>query len=231
MDSRQLQYQESGGGNVLAKGSQDMGKTLLLVHTCRELVKNWGYTTEEIVGNVTLYGELSGSLTLKGEQLRDYLWRVIHVPYRHKIIIIDEIDTEFPARFFTDREQTEIATRLWHNKKLRNWFLYSEHLGRGTDVIFDLAANFELIPHGVNFTKNELEFTLINGLDLEISNEVATDIIATCSMYNRWELTENTEEDVKRVRPSILRKLKQQKKGKDFELESPFPLLNDELEV
>ena len=43
-----------------------------------------------------------------------------HKPYRNVWVVIDEIDSEFPARFFTDKEQTEIALRMWHASKLGN---------------------------------------------------------------------------------------------------------------
>ncbi len=141
-------YKPSGGGNYQARGSQDLGKTMWLVLMAKYLVTKGGYSALDGIGNLHLTGEwANGFTTLKGENLHQYLWDMTHKPYRHKWVIIDEIDSEFPARFFSSREQTEIALRMWHNFKLRNYFLYSSHLGRGSDLIWDLATNFEVLPH------------------------------------------------------------------------------------
>ena len=114
-------YQPSGGGVYHARGAESMGKTLWIAHFYRYLIDNKLYSPSEAVGNITLKGKYAqGYQTLKGDDLRQYLWDLTHKPYQHKIVIVDEADSEFPARFFTDKEQTEIALRLWHTAKLHN---------------------------------------------------------------------------------------------------------------
>lgn len=196
------------GGNISARGSQDKGKTLLLVHIYRYLVLSGLYRPEDGVGNLEIKGPLGyGFTTLKGENLKDWLWECTHKPYRNKFVIIDEIDSEFPARWHYDKDQTEIALRMWHNRKLGNYNCWSSHLGRGSDLIFDLAANFAVIPRGPDFYNDQLRFTVINGFDLRVSHRVAHRIIETAGMYKTQELTEDTDEENEKVRPSVLKRI------------------------
>lgn len=194
-------YQPSGGGTYHARGSEGAGKTLWIMHLYRYLIDKCGYSPSEAVGNLTVKGKYGqGFQTLKGEDLHEYLWKLTHEPYTHKIVIIDEIDSEFPARFFASKEQTEIALRMWHVQKLHNYVLMTSHLGKGSDLIFYLSTQFLVIPRRPNFQTNSMNFTLINGLNLTISNWTAHDIIRTMLIYNRRELTEGNESDKPRYK-------------------------------
>lgn len=211
-------HSKSGGGNYHFRGSQDKGKTLMMVHFYRLLISLYGYLPSEAVGNLTITGGIGiekGYQVLKGEKLHQYLWDLTHKPLRHKIVFIDEIDSEFPARFFQSREQTEIALRMWHSKKLHNYILFSSHLGRGSDLIFDLSANFEIIPHGVNWDNGTIDATVINGLDLTTTIWQASDIFTTMHIYDREETTEHTEEDSKKLRPKSKKTLASERVVRD----------------
>ena len=202
-------YQPSSGGVYHARGAESMGKTLWIAHFYRGLIDSGMFTPFDAVGNLTFKGKYGvGFETLKGDRLREYLWDLTHKPYRHKIVIIDEADSEFPARDFTDKEQTEISLRLWHTAKLDNYVLITSHKGNSTDIIMFLATHYFIYPNQPSFQYNELDFTVANELDNTISDWTAYDIIKTMLIYNRTELTEQTEEESNKTRPSLLKKTK-----------------------
>jgi hypothetical protein len=220
-------YQPSGGGVYHTRGAESTGKTLWIAHLYRYLIDNKLYLPSEAVGNITFKGKYSlGYQTLKGDNLRQYLWDLTHKPYEHKIVIIDEVDSEFPARLFSDREQTEIALRLWHTAKLHNYVLMSSHIGNSADVIMHLASHYYVFPRKPDFNTNSMEFTLANGLDLTIDDWIAYDVIKTMLIYSRRELTEDTETERGKIRPS----LKKIEKNQDVEFYTEGEL-NSELEL
>ncbi len=209
-------YQPSGGGVYHARGAESMGKTLWVAHKYRYLIDKGLYTPYDAVGNITLKGKYGDGYTvLKGKDLREYLWNLTHVPYTGKIVIIDEADSEFPARSFNEKEQTEIALRLWHTAKLHNYIFLTSHLGNSTDIIMHLASHFYIFPRQPNFTTNSMDFTIANGLDLTMTDWTATDIIKTMLIYSRRELTEDTETEQGKIMPSLKKKQPQ----KDIELD------------
>ena len=209
-------YQPSSGGVYHARGAESQGKTLWIAHYYRYLIDKGLYTPYEAVGNMTFKGKYAdGFETLKGENLRQYLWDLTHMPYKHKIVIIDECDSEFPARLFSDKEQTEIALRLWHTAKLGNYVFLSSHLGNSTDVIMHLASHFYVFPHQPDFATNTMDFTIANALDLNITDWTAHSVIETMLIYSRRELTEETETEQSKVRPSLVKRTKNQRQVAD----------------
>jgi len=213
-------YQPSGGGVYHARGAESKGKTLWIAHNYRRLIDKGFYTPYDAVGNITFKGKYGiGYETLKGDNLRQYLWDLTHKPYQHKIVIIDEADSEFPARLFTNAEQTEISLRLWHTAKLHNIIMLSSHLGNSTDVIMHLASHYYIFPRKPDFATNTMEFSVANALDLELTEWTAYDVIKTMLIYSRRELTEDTESEQSKIRPSLLKKTKTEKQGIDFDLD------------
>ncbi len=197
-------YQPSKGGVYHSRGAEGKGKSLWIAHKYRQLINSGKFSPSDAVGNMSFKGKYGdGFTTLKGDDLRAYLWDLTHVPYRHKIVIIDEADSEFPARAFTDKEQTEISLRLWHTAKLDNHILIASHIGKSVDIIMHLATHFFIFPREPDFETNSMEFTVANILDMNIQSDwVAHDIIKTMLIYNRQELTENTEAEQSKVRPT-----------------------------
>ena len=220
-------YQPSGGGVYHCRGAESTGKTLWIAHKYRYLIDKGLYTPYDAVGNITFKGKYAdGYQVLKGDKLREYLWNLTHVPYTHKIVIIDEADSEFPARSYNDKEQTEIGLRLWHTAKMHNYVLLSSHLGNSTDLIMHLASHFYVFPRKPNFATNSMDFTLSNGLDMRIDDWTAYDVIRTMLIYSRQELTEETEEAQSKIRPSILKAKKNHKQnGSNGDIE-----LDDDIE-
>ena len=88
-----------------------------------------------------------------------------------------------------------------------------------------LASHYYVYPRQPDFTTNSMDFGLVNVLDVDISEWTAYDIIKTMLIYNRRELTEDTELESSKIRPSTI---KGKKNGKqpvvdfdiDFDIES-----------
>jgi hypothetical protein len=195
-------YQPSGGGVFHARGAEGTGKTLWIAHFYKFLIDSGLFTPYDATGNISFKGKYGLGYTVKkGETLHEYLWNMTHIPYRHKIVIIDEIDSEFPARFFANKEQTEIALRMWHVQKLDNFVLMSSHIGNSTDLIYHLASHYLIYPKKPCFETNTMDFTIVSNLELWNTEMVAHDIVKTMLIYNRKELTEdmNTERTKKRA--------------------------------
>lgn len=212
VDELKTSYQPSSGGVYHARGTESTGKSLWIAHKYRYLIDKGLYLPSDAVGNMTFKGKYSiGFTTLKGDDLRQFLWDLTHKPYKHKIVIIDEVDSEFPARFFVDKEQTEIALRLWHTAKLGNYILMASHLGNSTDIIMHLATHYYIFPQKPDFATNTMEFTIANALDLTITDWIAYNVIQTMLIYNRQELTEDTDSEQTKLRPSQIKKSKKSK--------------------
>lgn len=211
-------YQPSKGGVYHARGAEGTGKSLWLAHLYRLLIDSGEFTPADATGNMTFKGKYGKGYTVrKGESLHQYLWDLTHKPYTHKIVVIDEIDSEFPARFFTSKEQTEIALRMWHVHKLDNFILMSSHIGNSTDLIFHLSSHYLILPESPSFETNTMGFTLINNLELWTADFVAFDVIKSMLIYNRKELTEDIEtENAKQFRSKTSRA---QLPEPDFELD------------
>ena len=85
----------------------------------------------------------------------------------------------------------------------------TSHLGNSADVIFHLASHYYIFPRKPDFTTNTMDFTLANALDVETTDWIARDIIKTMLIYSRQELTEKTENEQSKIRPSLIKRQKQ----------------------
>lgn len=221
-------YQPSKGAVYHVKGGEGLGKTCWIAGMYRYYIDIEYYTPYDATGNLTFKGKYGKGFTVrKGDALREYLWNMTHVPYTHKIVVISEIDSEFPARESTDKEQSEIARRMWHVQKLDNIIMYDSHIDteddRGsTDVTFHKASHFDVYPLGIDWEHQSIDFILEDRLN-NYTQSLWTmyDVLRTMLIYNRQELTEDTREDMLRIRPSVLKRLKRAKKiqAQDLSLE------------
>ncbi len=119
------------------KGGAGVGKTAAMVGKCIELTtgaSGFNYEPSEVVANFKLTN-MPGYICLNNQGIRNYLKAMIQQGLRHKIIMLDEIDRVYVARFFGDRKQTEELVGLWQDEKLFNHILYTEHMGDCTDKI------------------------------------------------------------------------------------------------
>lgn len=195
-------YQPSSGGVYHARGAEGKGKTLLLAHIYRQLIDSGLFLPSDAIGNLTFKGKYgNGFTTLKGQDLFDYLLWFSRTLPRHKIVIVTEIDREFPARFFAIREQTEIALAMWEIQKIGSYFLMDSHIGNSTDLIFHLGSHYLLYPDTPVFETQTLDFTVIDNLRQETSEYVATDIVKTMLIYNRCETTSVRRDTRKKNNP------------------------------
>lgn len=197
-------YQPSRGGVYHLRGGEGRGKTLLGSHFYRNWVNKGIVKPERSYGNLTFKGKYGkGFTTLKGQAFHEFLWKLTHdETMRDLFIFIDEIDSEFPARSFSQKEQTEIATRMWHTNKLGNRVIMTSHKGKSADLIFHLASHFVILPEKPSFKTNSLDFTFIDDLDFWHDDFTAHDIIKTMLIYNRCELTEDMNFERAKPRPN-----------------------------
>lgn len=212
-------YQPSAGGVFHARGAEGKGKTLLVAHDYKRLIDGGYFKPSDAVGNMSFKGKYGdGYQVLKGDNLRQYLWDLTHKPYKNKIVIIDEIDSEFPARSWTSKEQTEIALRLWHTAKLHNFVYMTSHIGNSADVIIHLATHYYLFPDTPDFVTNTMDFFVANALDWTFEDWTAYDIIKTMLIYSRRELTEDM--DTEQYKPRPVKKQQDEEEDIDLDLEA-----------
>jgi hypothetical protein len=183
-------YQPSSGGVYHARGAEGTGKTLWIAHFYRHLIDSGKFTPYDTVANLTFKGKYGqGLTTLKGQELFDYLLNFSRTLPKHRIVIVSEIDREFPARFFSSKEQTEIALTMWEVQKIDSYFLLDSHIGNSTDLIFHLGSHYLILPEKPDFETNTMNFTFINNLELWTDDFTAHDVIKTMLIYNRCETT------------------------------------------
>lgn len=223
-------YQPSSGGVFHARGAEGKGKTLWLAHLYKTLIDSGEFTPYDATGNMTFKGKYAKGYTVrKGEALRQYLWDMTHKPFTHKIVIIDEIDSEFPARFHASYEQTELANRMWHVQKLGNFVLESSHIGTSTDLIFMLSSHYLIYPDTPCFETNSLDFIIVSNLGCWVEDMTANDIIKTMLIYKRQELTEDMETERTKQRYSTIKTKKIQ--AQDLDLEPELDEIDEDKEL
>lgn len=213
-------YQPSSGGVYHARGVEGVGKTLWIAHFYKGLIDSGEFTPNDAVGNLTFKGKYGkGFTTLKGEALFQYLLEFSRTLPHHKIVIVSEIDREFPSRFFASKEQTEIALAMWEMQKIGSYFLMDSHLGTSTDLIFHLGSHYLIYPQYPNWETQTMDFCLIDNLRMEcFENLIAFDIIKTMLIYNRCETT---------VVGNRKSKKDKRKQSQDISLETVRGILSD----
>jgi len=170
---------------VFITNIQNKGKTLTLVHTLAELLMNGGYSPKEVAGNLTI--RMRGYTKYKNEELRAYIEDMLKNEVRHKVVLIDEVDGVYPARFWNRGRQTEQLLGLWQDFKLFNWFIMTGHIGNaGSDLIVRAAATVYIEP---TYIKGE-DKIYINGYDKRSRSPFYQTIHPASAMfpfYKRWE--------------------------------------------
>jgi hypothetical protein len=170
---------------VGVRAFQDKGKTALAIGTAKELVLYHGYSTAEVVVNLNLRWPDCHVLT--NPQMRQYITRMVTHGLKHKIIILDEVDRLFPARFWHDKEQTEALIGLWQDVKLFNWIIYTAHKGTGTDIILRECTQVELEPE-YDELRDLIDFTVYNAIDGLVYDDALLNVSKTIFPdYDRWE--------------------------------------------
>jgi hypothetical protein len=172
---------------VAFKGRQDCGKTAAMVGTTIELLHKHGYSHNDVVSNVYLKGkEFSGYTLLDNKELKKYVHDMCKEGYKHHIILIDEIDSVFPHRFWQQKGQTDALLGLWQDVKLFNWVLYTAHLGLGVDKLIRECTQICVLPQ-FNRSTDSIELEIIDGLDLIVYNDALLNVSKRIfPYYDRW---------------------------------------------
>ena len=177
--------------NTGIRGVQDSGKTALMVGKIRDLLMNglkWsdGYRPDDVIVNFPLY--IEGVHVFNNKELREYIGKMVHDGIEHKIIGIDEADRVFPARFWSNKEQSEALIGLWQDVKLNHQIFWVAHEGTGVDLILRETAQVLLMPE-YNRTRDCIEYFIINGLYKRVYykeyHHASRDIFP---YYDRWKV-------------------------------------------
>lgn len=170
---------------ALITGHQDTGKTATMLATALELTRAGGYSPAEMIGNLMV--KVPGYTRLDNANLREYLKQTITKGIRHKIILIDEIDGVFPARFWQSRSQTESLLGLWQDFKLFLWIIATGHAeGAGADVLIRRAQLIEIVPN-YNLAEDRIYLEVNNRYKGRIFRESIYPASALFPLYKRWD--------------------------------------------
>lgn len=169
-----------------ARNIQDTGKTAVCVGLLRYDLKFNGYVPDEAYVNYSL--RIPGVHRLTNEQMVEFLKNMVKKGEKHKLIHITEIDRMFPARFWQDKEQTKALLGLWQDMKMFWKVYWDSHIGSSVDILLRETRQLAIVPHGYNKERDEIPFTIINGLYRKRVHKV----LCNCSrlvfpLYDRWE--------------------------------------------
>jgi hypothetical protein len=171
---------------ISIKGIQDCGKTATMVACIREHLLCDGYKPEEVFVNFKL--NISGVNCLTNANMKQFIRDMINHGYTHRIIGITEADRIFPARFWSNKEQTETLLGLWQDEKLFNIIYYDAHIGTSVDLVLRQTRQMSLIPK-YNKRLNRIRVLFINGLFQKEYYKVIENVSEKVfPYYNRWEV-------------------------------------------
>lgn len=164
--------------------SADKGKTLGMIATALHLHLNEGYAGDDIHGNLEFH--IPGYHQYDNAGIREVMRNFVKNRERHKIIMVDEVDTVFPARFFSKAEQTQTLLGLWQYTKMDSHWLGTTHLGNSTDAIIDSTVQISCIPEYDKLT-DTLTIEVINGIDLDFGTLEIPEASRLFPIYNRFQ--------------------------------------------
>ena len=144
-----------------------------------------GYSPREVVGNLTI--KMRGYTKYTKDELRQYIENMLKHEVRHKVVLIDEVDGVYPARFWNRGRQTEQLLGMWQDFKLFNWFLMTGHIGNaGSDLIVRSAASVYVEP---TYIKGEdtIYLKVFNKQRNSLSYDSIYPASAMFPYYKRWE--------------------------------------------
>lgn len=173
---------------VSIRNWQDTGKTALAVGLMQELVFRHGYDFGEVVANLKLKFPVENKPhCINNKQMKKYIQDMVTNGLEHKIIIIDEADRVFPARFWHKPEQTEALIGLWQDFKLFNYIIWTGHADTGVDLVLRSVTQMELTPE-YDAKKDRIPFTVYNQAKGIVTNDCLLNVSKTVfPYYDRWE--------------------------------------------
>lgn len=166
---------------------QDTGKTALAVGTIIELCLRHGYGFDEVVANIQLEFPVEQKPHCINNQLMKlYIKEMVTKGLKHKIVLLDEADRLFPARFWQQKEQTEALIGLWQDYKLFNYIIYTAHEGTGIDIVLRSVTQIELVPN-YDARNDCIPFVIYNAIDGFVDDDCLLDVSKNVfPYYHRW---------------------------------------------
>lgn len=169
------------------KSIQDQGKTLSAVATVVELILHHGYDPEECYGNVAI--NLKGFHYLSSQGMRDLLGRMVREKWRHKVLVIDEINRVYPARFWKDADRTMELLTIWQDEKMFHWIVYTCHVGNSVDLLVRDATQVIAVPR-FDKLRDVVRLGIVNSLDLECHDLEIPRASRFFPLYDRWAVVD-----------------------------------------
>jgi hypothetical protein len=165
---------------------QDTGKTALAVGTIIELLMFHGYEPDEVIANIML--KIPGTHSVNNAQMKQYIKAMIARGLKHKVILVDEADRVFPARFWQDRAQTEALLGLWQDVKCFHNVIYTAHTGTSVDINLRNTTQVELEPK-YEAKKDRIPFRIYNALKGIVYDDCVENVSKRIfPFYDRWEI-------------------------------------------
>lgn len=175
---------------IAIRAFQDKGKTALALKIIKSLIELGakypdGYRYADIVANILL-PNWEGAHSINNNNMRRYIQDMVVRGLEHRIILIDEADRVFPARFWQKPEQTEALIGLWQDYKLFNIVIYTAHEGTGVDIILREVTQIEITPEYIE--KSDLVLTTVyNAIEGRVFRDKVENISSIFPDYDRWE--------------------------------------------
>lgn len=169
------------------KAAQDMGKTSLMVMTCLDLIAFHGYDAHEAFGNVLV--RVDGFNAMSSASLVETMKQMVRDKWRHKIILLDEVDRVFPHRFWQDKQQTQALLGLWQDVKLFNFVMWTAHLGGAVDVLLRECTQSIVMPK-YNKERDESRIEIIDNWNLRTRSATVCCLSRVFSWYDRWAVVD-----------------------------------------
>lgn len=167
---------------------QDKGKTALAVGTILELCLRHGYRFDEVVANLHLTFPVKNPPTyLNNIQMKQFIREMVDKGLKHRVVLLDEADRLFPARFWQKQEQTESLIGLWQDYKLFNYIIYTAHEGTSVDIVLRQVTQIELVPE-YDPVKDKIPFIIYNAFRGFVGGDCLLDVSKNVfPYYDRWE--------------------------------------------
>ena len=172
------------------RGFQDKGKTALSLILIKRLLSigskyRNGYREADVVGNLKFL-KMEDAHSINNAQMRLYIKKMVVEGLEHKIVLIDEADRIFPARFWQRNEQTETLIGLWQDYKLFNVVIYTAHEGTGVDLLLREVTQVEILPDYDEYN-DVIDYRVYNGVKGIKYDDYFYPASGIFPEYDRWQ--------------------------------------------
>lgn len=137
--------QKEGLGVIEIGGDMSQGKTLSAVALVIDMVFNKTYSAQNVISNVEI--KTLGIPRRDNAEIVNILERMVKDEIMDHLFLIDEADQLFRHRGYTQKKQSEILPNCWQLAKMGNTLIYTDHRGRGVDLILRDATTIAIEPH------------------------------------------------------------------------------------